>query len=113
MAEGWLSENSSLERVGEEERTLDQHFKQRSYQLEIAKKMVDSARNTKQQKYLQLLRGLEDNVEKIKIFDQKLQKLEIKNLYQKKEIIELEELFAQSMSFKKERSINIVTVFEF
>lgn len=46
--------------------------------------MIESVRNTKQQKYLQLLRGLEDNVEKIKIFDQKLQKLEIKNLYQKK-----------------------------
>jgi hypothetical protein len=87
LAECWLNEHFNTEKVTEGERSMDQLFKQRTYQLEITKKMIESVRNTKQQKYLQLLRGLEENVEKLKIFDQKLEKLEIRNLYQKKEVI--------------------------
>jgi hypothetical protein len=39
---------------------MEQLFKQRNYQLEISKKMTESTKNTKQQKYLQFLKNLEE-----------------------------------------------------
>jgi uncharacterized coiled-coil protein SlyX len=43
-------------------------------------------------------------VEKLNLFDQKLNRIEIKNLYQKKEIMDLEEALTQLQALTKERS---------
>lgn len=75
LADEWLNDNSNNEKVIEEERSMEQHFLQKNYQLEITKKMIESLRNTKQQKYLQLLRNLDEMSEKTNGLDQKIQEL--------------------------------------
>lgn len=103
-ADSFMEDQVAFEKQYEEEKRLENLYRQRNYQLEIMRKTVDSLKNTKLQKYHQLLKSLESMVEKLQLFDQKLNRIEIKNLYQKKEIMDLEEALAQLQALTKERS---------
>lgn len=63
-----------FDRQSEEERLLENIHRQKSYQIEIMRKTIESNKNTKQQKYHQLLKVLQGDVEKGKRLDLKMSK---------------------------------------
>lgn len=66
------------------EKTLESEYRQKLYQVDIIRKTMESHKQTRQQKYHLQLKSFEGEVSKMEVLNQKMQNMEIRNLYQKK-----------------------------